>query len=279
MTASLTLQIKGVENPQDPDIKNDLEIACKYVLRIFETKVARVPPLGVKPIIITPAPDNIPRFCLDKRLLEGQYYINLTCLNARCYDQLVYQFAHELCHVYMLPNDLNEVVQYILKPPKSDGKDPWTNWFAESICFTMSYLCLRMMPEEWKKIPPPFPNRITYPPNFARYRQRDICNYLSELKIPSEDGAAEWLQLKLPTLIKECTEGDRAEQSVCAIVLERIFLRRPKSWGAICRLGDCIDRPNTDFNRWYNSTTSKKKQHELVKAIAQTFDLKRSHKA
>ena len=68
MTASLTLQIEGVE---DPKLKNDLETVCNYVLRIFEKKVAKVPPLGVKPIVIRPAPDNTPRFCIEGDFLQG----------------------------------------------------------------------------------------------------------------------------------------------------------------------------------------------------------------
>jgi hypothetical protein len=270
--ASLTLLIEGVEDPQ---LKNDLETVCKYVLRIFETKVAKVPPLGAKPIVIRPAPDDIPRSCLDGRLLAGQYPINLTssCLIARNYNQLVFQFAHELCHVYMLPHDLDRVAQYILRPIQPTE---WSNWFAESMCFTMSYLCLRMMPNEWRRLPPPFPDWISYAPTFAQYRQNEISKHLGELKIPSDNMAAEWVQSELTTLVEECTEDDRAEQSACATVLELAFLKHPKGWGALCTLGDCTDRPNTDFNRWHELTTIKK-QRELIKALAQTFDPNRVH--
>jgi hypothetical protein len=276
VTASLTLQVEGIE---DLRLKKDLETVCKYVLRIFETKVAKVPPLGVKPIIIRPAPDDTPRLCRDVRFLAEQYPINLTtnCLTiGRYYCQLVYQFAHELCHVYTLPHDWNQVAH--------DENETWNNWFTESMCITMSYLCLHMMPGEWRRLPPLFPNWISYAPNFVQYRQNRINEFWGELTkrthqggiIPSEDKAAEWVQSELPTLVERCTEENRAEQSACAIVLERAFLKNPKGWGALCTLGDCIDRPKTDFDRWQELTTIKK-QRELVKAIAQTFDMKRAH--
>lgn len=266
----MTLSIEGIEDPQDPGLKNALEIVCKYVLRIFETKVARVPPLGIKPIVIRPAPDNIPRSCFDVRILAGQYPINLTCLTARYYNQLVYQFAHELCHVYLLPHDVERVGQFIFMQDQSDQRIPWNNWFAESICFTMSYLCLRMMPQEWRRLPPPFPDRKSYAPNFIHYRQNDISKYLGELNIPSENKTAEWVQSRLPTLIEECTEEDRAEQSACAIVIERTFLKHMNAWGAICNLGDCIDFNNTDFDRWHNLTAIKK-QRQLINELIKIF--------
>jgi hypothetical protein len=271
MTTSLTLQIEGVE---DLRLKKDLETACNDVLKIFETKVARVPPLGVKPIVIRPAPDNTPRFCLDERLLAGQYPINLTCLAAaRYYNQLVYQFAHELCHVYMTPHDWNQVAQYSSKPHRPNEIIPWNNWFAESMCFTMSYLCLNEIAEKWRRLPP-YPYLINYAPTFAQYRQNDISKYLGELMIPTEDKTAEWIQSELLTLVEKCTEENRAEQSACATVLERAFLKHPKSWGALCTLGDCIDNRNTDFDRWRELTTIKK-QRELVKALAKMFDPKK----
>lgn len=275
MTASLTLQIEGVEDPQ---LKMDLETVCKDVLRFFESKVAKVPPLGVNPIVIRPAPANdpTPRSCIDARL-AGQYPINLNeCLTARKYNQLVYQFAHELCHVYMLPHDSNQIAQFILKPHQPDEKIPWNNWFAESMCFTMSYLCLRMTAEKWRRLRP-YPYLISYAPTFAQYRQNDISKYLLDLKISSENKAAEWVRSELPTLVEKCTEKNRAEQSACAIVLERAFLKHPKGWGALCALGDCIDHQNTDFDRWQELTTIKK-QCELVKALAQTFDPKTNSK-
>lgn len=274
VTAFLTLQIEGVEDLQDPKRKNDLETVCKYVLKIFETKVAKVPPLGVKPIVIRPAPDNTPRLCRDVRFLAEQYPINLTasCLtNGRFYCQLVYQFAHELCHVYMLPHDWDQVAHFM--PTQPDENEPWNNWFAESMCTTMSYLCLRMMPEEWKRQPPRFSNWIIYAPNFIQYRGNIINGCLGRLSIPSENKAAEWVRSELPTLVETCTERDRAEQSACAIVLEQAFLKYEKGWGAICTLGDSIDRPTTDFKRWKELTTIKK-QRELVKALSQTFDPK-----
>jgi hypothetical protein len=154
------------------------------------------------------------------QLLAGQYPINLTCLTARKYDQLVWQFAHELCHVYMSPHDMDRVTQFIFRQNQSDKGIPWNNWFAESMSFTMFYLCLRMMPEEWRRQPPTLPEWISYAPNFARYRQNEISKRLDELKIPSENEVAEWVRSELPALAEECTEDDRAEQSACAVVLE-----------------------------------------------------------
>jgi len=276
LATSLTLQIEGVEDIQ---LKNDLETACKYVLRIFETKIARAPPLGIKPIVIRPAPANYPkpRCCIDVRLAR-QYPINLNkCLSARNYNQLIYQFSHELCHVYMFPHDPNRVAQFILKPHQSDEKIPWNNWFAESMCFTMSYLCLSMIAKKWRRLPP-YPYLTSYAPTFSQYRQNDISEYLGELKISSEDKAAEWVRSELSTLAEECTEENRAEQSACAIVLEQAFLKHPNGWGALCALGDCIDYRKTDFDRWQELTTIEK-QRKLVKAIAQTFDTKQTHES
>lgn len=238
---------------------------------IFETNAAKVPPLGVKPIVIRTAPDNIPRCCLDVRILE-QYPINLTCLTARYYDQLVYQFAHEMCHIYMKPHNWNQVAQFIFDTPQPNGKIPWNNWFAESMCFTMSYLCLRKLAEKWGRHPP-YPQWKNYALNFAQYRQNDINKHLGELTIPKEDKATQWIQSHLHTLVEKCTEENRAEQSACATVIEQVFLKHPKGWGALCTLGDCIDYQNIDFDLW-RELTQIKKQRELIKALAEIFDPK-----
>jgi hypothetical protein len=267
--SALTLQIKGIEDPQ---LRCDLEAVCKNVMSIYETKITKVPPLGVKPILLKPAPDDVPRCCTDAQFLSGQYPINLTCLNAnRYYDQIVYQFAHELCHVYMSPHDLDRVTQFILRQNQSDKRIPWNNCFAEAICIAMSYICLSRMTLKWSR-QPPFPNWRSYAQKFAKYRQNNINEALSQMNIPSMDKAAGWVQSELPTLVNECNdEIDKPKQKVCAIVIEQTLLAHPNAWGALCMLGDCIDYRNTNFDDWYK-LIAVKVQGKLVNALAKTFD-------
>lgn len=263
------LQITGIE---DSLLKRDLEAVCKDVMSIYETKIAKVPPLGVKPFVLRPSPDDVPRFCTDAQFLSGQYPINLTCLNAnRYYNQIVYQFAHELCHVYLSPHDVDRVTQFIFRRNQSDKRIPWNNCFAESICIALSYICLSRMTLKWNR-QPPFPHWKSYAQKFTQYRRNDIKEALNELNIPSEDKAAGWVQSELHTLVSDCDdETDRPKQKVCAIVVEQALLAHPNAWGALCTLGDCIDYRNTNFNHWYKLTTIKK-QCQLVNALAKTFD-------
>lgn len=199
-------------------MERDVKAVCNDVMNIYEVMVAKVPPLGAKPVILHKAPDDLLRACLNG--LPIQYDINLTCLNTCNYSQIMFQLSHELGHVYINPYRNNR--------------------FIESCCCAMSYLCLKRMEKRWNRNPP-FPNWSKYARNFKRYRRDEIQKVLKELGIGSENEAFEWVDHRVNyDWLNSAHEGDvdRPNEKVCAVVIEQVLDEHPNSWGALTKLGE-----------------------------------------
>jgi len=255
----LTLEIKEIE---DPSIKHGVMAICKDVINIYERKIAKTPLLGAKPVVLHQG--QVPMARYDG--LPDQFNIDLTCLNTLKFNQIVYQFAHELGHFYMFPSDINRISLGLSLP---DSLTPWNNWFIESCCCGMSYLCLDEMALRWIRRPS-VQNNKRYFLNFKKYRENEIQKAQKEKNIPSEDNVAEWIQSELPRLSRECTTDDKNDHKVCAIEIERIMKKHSNAWGCLNFLGDATENQHTDFDRWSELATLK--QRPLVKSLDQVFN-------
>ncbi len=242
------MQPRALQNVMRFEVPNDSALAvCRDVGWVYETMVGCEPPLGVKPIVIRKSPDGMPRACLN--WLPQEYGINITGPDTMLYCQIVFQFAHEMSHVY-------------INPYKG-------GWFAESVCHAMIYVCLDAMAEKWKTNPP-YNNWFSYGPNFASYCKDDIASQLKHYNLSSAEDAHAWIKTGLPEAISK-GDFDRPMQFMSAIVLLDIIRQHPNSLGAIAKLGEAIggEKGSVDFQKWRQLVTPE--QQPLVDAIAKEF--------
>ena len=101
---------------------------CSSLARIFMSKVANVPPLGYKPIVIRKAEDAKPR--VDWRGLPDAYWVNLTAPDSRYFCQIVSESGHEFAHIWIGPRVVD-------------------NGFVEAVCTAMGHVALEEMAKEW----------------------------------------------------------------------------------------------------------------------------------
>lgn len=260
----LTLQIKDIKGKSTTRSVNAL---CNDVITsIFVNRIGKIPRLGSQLVVLNQG--QVPRARYDG--LPDQCNIDLTCLSTLQFDQIVYQFAHELGHFYQYPSDMDRISLW-LRRGLPDSLTPWNNWFIESCCCALSYICLDMIGKKWRRRSS-VPNNTNYAINFIRYREKDILDALEEQKVPSKDMVAEWIRSELPRLSNRCTTDDKSEHRVCAVEIERILKEHHDAWGCLNYVGDATEDQHTDFCRWSELVASK--QQPLVEALSQVFNYK-----
>lgn len=253
---------------QGPSQEREVKAACTDVRDLYKRMIAEAPPQGPWPIFLHQSIDRWPRTRYDG--LPDKYNINLTCLKPYSDpSQTTYQFAHELGHVYQWPSDVKRILNWLpLRLP--DLQAPWNNWFVESCCCALAFLCLDEMAREWKQSHRR--QRLISKVNPREYRHTRISESLQDMDISSIEGATTWIRAKLPWLAKECSTDDKKEHKICAIEIEKILKEHPNSWGALCHLGDATENQITDFNQWTELVTPE--QRILIKALDQVFNYK-----
>ena len=112
---------------------------------------------------------------VDIEQLPQQYCIRLTCLHTRKFNQIVYQFAHELCHVFISP--------LLLHP------------LAEILAVTTSLVILQEMSDLWRNSSRP--ERRDYAEKFARYRHTVLASAVEQLELPEELQLRAWFGLEI----------------------------------------------------------------------------------
>jgi hypothetical protein len=201
---------------------------CSSVSRIFECKVAAVPPLGRKPIVIRKAEDGVTR--TDLRGMPKEYWINLVSPDSVYCARTAFETGHECSHVWIDP-------------------DMQDNLFVESLCDAMGYIILEEMSREWKN----HPRRIfaDYSPEFLNYRKTLMEADLKAAGIASADDVDQWIILHRRRIIR-MTEGDEYEIAigVCSIALARTLRRFPNAWGSLSCLRDAVKANWVDFAKW-----------------------------
>jgi hypothetical protein len=133
----------------DPQLNADLSLVARSATQEFSTLFSAPPPAGTRPVTICyraegPMTDSI------KDTTRYIVYLSVAYWDPA---RLVYQLAHELCHVFTDPRR--------------------HNWFVESCCAMASTVLLCRMAELWANSPPPV-NRKMRPLNFRHYAQKVI---------------------------------------------------------------------------------------------------------
>ena len=225
MKNNFDIELLGEWN--DPVLKVDDFTVCREVVEACDSLIGVAPALGRKPIHIQQAPDGIPRACLNG--LPNIYLVHLTCLYSRFYAQIAFQLGHELGHFYINPNR--------------------GNWLIESVCTSLSFLCLSELGEKWSTTPP-FPHWRDYAPNFASYRVKTVADATLRVGLPEGASISQWINMSSGEVLR-IGKWSRDHEMIVAEVIAGIAARHPQSLSAITLLGEasCADE-TTDFEKW-----------------------------
>ena len=228
-------------------INNDIRAVCQDIIEHYKKLIPNGPPLGQKPLHVIHNPST-PRTFVNG--LPHYYTIGLTT-NERLYDQIAYQFAHELSHIYCDPRI--------------------TNWFIESICEMASLYFIEYLSVKWASNPP-FPNWTNYSLKYKEYKEKRIREVENNLNITNADEFENIFQTILKTIDKPY---ERNSNTVIALKLLAIFKENSASWKLLPLIGQSTDKilsngsffensiPN--FDKLVKSSTNNEK--EIAKSI------------
>lgn len=149
---------------------------------------------------------------------DGDYVIRLSARHSR-WHQFVYQFSHELCHLYS--NFDNKHARH--------GEIGHSNqWFEESVCEAAALYTVRRLAERWETEPPA--------PQFAGYGAtlRALADYLlnePHRHLSSSTSLASWFRSNQSELEESPYLRDKNE--VVANRMLPLFEQNPEAVGAI----------------------------------------------
>lgn len=182
---------------------------------------------------------------------EGDYVIQLSARHSR-WHQFVYQFSHELCHVYS---------NFDGKPPAVDGKVEHRNqWFEESVCEAAALYTLKRLAAQWAEQPPA--------PQFAGYDAtlNALAAYLvnePHRRLPYGASLAGWFQGNRGLL--EADPYLRDKNEVVANQLLSLLEQEPDALGAIGYLNAHTEDAGKDFadylGAWFDACPER---HRMV---------------
>lgn len=198
----------------DASICSDIKAVCTDITDHFKILVPDGPPLGLKPLFVIHNPTT-PITILNG--LPANYSIGLT-ENGRLYNQIAYQFTHELTHIYCDPRV--------------------TNWFIESICEMASLYFLEYLANKWITSPP-YPMWQDYASNFSDYGENRIKEVISSFKIANASDI-DYQFKNITTTISE--PYNRNANTIIAIKLIDIFKKNTNAWKILPLLGKCTDK-------------------------------------
>ncbi|MEC8044024.1 MAG: hypothetical protein VX130_05470 [Verrucomicrobiota bacterium] len=202
-TPKIQILSKDWGNGHPDDIKKVLESTASVLFRYG----VQVP----NPSILVGQSANGP-IVLHQRGDKGEYLINLNTKD-RYWCQYAFQFSHELGHI-------------LCGFKKGDSSNMW---FEESLCEVASLFSLLQLQLLWRE-KPPYPNWISYAPEFKKYvEQRISQNQKFEIKDLSIWFANNELYLrKNPT--------DRKKNLAVACKLLPLLEEQPENWSACAYL-------------------------------------------
>lgn len=153
---------------------------------------------------------------LFERDAAGAYVVELSARNARWF-QFVYQFAHELCHIYSNFDN------------KDQGPEGRANqWFEETVCETAALYTLRALSEGWSQRPP----EDRWRPHAAALRSyADYFLNEPHRRLAPTHAFSAWFRENQAALFSNPYFRDKNE--VVANLLLPLFEHDPRSWGAI----------------------------------------------
>ncbi len=220
MTGNLNITIS-----QNNTLNNDIKAVCKDITEHYKILIPDGPPLGNNPLNViynSSSPITIVNG------LPNNYIIGLN-VDDRYYSQIVFQFAHELTHIYCDPRI--------------------TNWFIESLCEMASLYFLEFMTDKWAT-DPPFPQWKEYAPNFLDYKNNYIIEVKRNLEITENTNLDEMLEDKLSILTGPT---NRDVNTLIALYLLRIFKNNKNAWKLLPHIGQMTDKELVDNTFYSNS--------------------------
>jgi hypothetical protein len=192
------MQVRSLMQYSEQDNVN-LEVFLNEIVHEFTLLIPGGAHLGDKLIIVMPSV-NAP--ITYAHLLPNQYIIGITPTSL-LYDQIAYQFAHELCHVYFDPRI--------------------TNWLIESFCECMSLIILERLFRKWQ-VKASVDRREWYASNYAIYLATTNSVYLKSLNLTFEQA----ITFDIKDKIKELTTPyDRNLNFITAIKILNIYQSNP----------------------------------------------------
>ena len=164
------------------------------------------------------AAEDDPPITLFSKNAADEFVIRLN-VRGNLWARLVYQFAHEFCHV--------------IADPTTFVLDRFT-WIEEVLCETGSLFALRQMANTWEDNPP-YPNWRDYAPSLEQYAADRMTDPAHTL--PGDLPFRAWLAKRLPTL--ESDSGNRASNTVIAKECMPIFENDDSAWRSFRLLHAC----------------------------------------
>lgn len=207
------------------ELKHDVLSLCEDVLTLFQLRFPvsycyafplnsfhhsfkfdfqSGPVLGWKPIYLIRSPT--PKVFTSA--LPERYLVGLSCLHSRCFDQLTYQLAHELGHVFLSP---------LVSQP-----------FVEVLVVAISLAILVDMKIKWESDDSKQPQK-EYAVSFVKYKAAVLTKARIECGVRADEDCGEWLQR---LLCSRLTVDDRSEQIVAATEVEKL-LRTEPTWSCL----------------------------------------------
>jgi hypothetical protein len=153
---------------------------------------------------------------LERKSPYGAHRVNLNVQDRR-WDQLAYQFSHELCHIFS---------NYDQRPIDPASRDH--QWFEETVCETVSLVTLNRLALTWRNSPP-HAGWEEYAPAFREYAQRLLSR--EHRRMPAQDSLAESYLRHKADLESNPYLRQRNEQLAASLL--DLFERSPESVAAI----------------------------------------------
>lgn len=206
---------------------------CLLVAHCFDPAIAEkfLEPIRVEP---TRHLDD-PPLARHERIDTGQIVIEMAIRGPK-WNQLVYQFAHEFCHV--LAN---------FRRPKVHPMA----WFEESLCETSSLFALRAVARTWREAPPDG-EEASYADHLSPYASDLLAKH--EHQLPASEAFAEWLPRLLPSLEKDPVR--RADNTIIASHLLPIFEADPEAWRAVRYLNLWSAKKDVPLDKYFDTWRS-----------------------
>jgi hypothetical protein len=149
---------------------------------------------------------------------SGEFVIRLS-VRGNLWNQLIYQFAHEFCHVV------------------ADSRT-WKNdcfaWIEDALCETAALFALRSTANSWR-IEPPYPSWRDYAPLLAAYAAERTSH--TSRRLPPGLPFSSWLADHLTFL--EADPYRRDDNTIIATELLPVFERDRAAWRAARFLHAC----------------------------------------
>ena len=242
MLGDLTVQLSI-----DPHVNSTLKKVLRTSLKKLTALFSGGPPAGEYPVQVFHRPEEEgPITIIDYSASPVVYRVGVTVWDLT-YNQFLYQFGHETCHIFADPRR--------------------SNWFVESCCAMMSQVILSRMYKVWhtQRF---LLDRVFYAPKiktYAEQRIQEACEEFFDRKcLPDQAELYQWLTTVKDSLRQHPCHWRR--NIIIAEVLRSLFEESKAHWDALRFLGRATSYPpapdnltdvntNSDlrFDRWIDA--------------------------